>query len=177
MVSQHPSKRTIACKTCGNTFLVWGPGKCSHCSDIRSTRDGTDQHARHVSTNRLHVRAYSLEGERRVWGMCDRSIAGAAESIAAWEALPQMGFSEVYHLSTLNGFFPFDMAATFQDERVSVEVTTGAGESLWRQRGMADALGMKSFVPSVKPDSRSYHLAAVDSDNQAHHEDGLQEIA
>lgn len=88
-----------------------------------------------------------------------------------------MGFSEIYHLSTLNAFFPFDIVATYQEERVLVDVTTGAGKSLRRQRGIANALRMKSFVLFIKPDLQSYYLAAVDSDNLAYHKDGLQKIA
>jgi hypothetical protein len=177
LVTQYPRKRPIACKMCGNTFLARGPGKWSYCSDICRRRNSTNQHARYVSRNRSHVRAYSLERKRRVWGTSNRSIAAAAERIAASKVLPQLGFSEIYHLSTLNSFFPFDIVATLQDERVLVDVTTGAGKSLRRQRGIANALRMKSFVLFIKPDLESYYLTEVDSDHVAYHKDGLKRIA
>lgn len=167
-------KRTIACKMCGNSFLARGPGRWSYCSDTCRRRNNTNQHARYVSRNRLHVRTYSLERKRRVWGTSNRSIAAEAERIAATKVLPQLGFSEIYHLSTLNRFFPFDIVATFQGLRVLVDVTTGAGKALRRQRGIANALRMKSFVLFIKPDLKSYYLTAVDSDHVAYHKDELK---
>ena len=113
----------------------------------------------------------------RVWGKSNHQIASQAELLAVSKILPQLGFSEVYHLSSVNYFFPFDIVATFRNERVLVDVTTGMGKSLKRQRIIAGVLRMKFFVLFVKPDLKAYYLSKEDSDNVSYHTGEVRRIA
>lgn len=80
--------------------------------------------------------------------------------MAVLTILPRLGFTEIYHLSESNRFFPFDIAATFKNGRLLVDVTTGTEKSLRRQKVMASALRMKFVILFVKPDLKSYQLVS-----------------
>jgi hypothetical protein len=76
--------------------------------------------------------------------------------------LPKEGFKEIYHASIVNRFFPFDVVATLDSQRVLIDVTTGMSKSIVRtgQQQLADALRMPLYILFVKPDFSKYQLKA-----------------
>jgi hypothetical protein len=164
-VPQYLWKKSYVCKLCGTPFQAKGPGRWSYCSERCRTKNNTTRHAKYVSKNRSHIRAYVRERKLRTWGVSNRAIAAEAERVAAARILPRLGFSDICHLSLINSFFPFDIAANYQNERVLIDVTTAVGKSLRRQKIIAGALKMRFFVLFVKPDLRPCYLASsVESD-------------
>jgi hypothetical protein len=107
---------------------------------------------------------YTKERRLRVWGKSSRSIAKDAETFAVLKIIPRLGFYEIDQISAINRFFPFDIVATLNDERVFIEVTTSLSKVIRRQKAIADALRMRVFVLFVKPDLTSYFLTSVESD-------------
>jgi hypothetical protein len=88
-----------------------------------------------------------------------------AEIPAIMRILPKLGFRDIYHLSAGSRFFPFDVVATTNNERVFIDVSTSESKVIRRQKEIADALRMKTFVLFVKPDSTSHLLTPVGSES------------
>jgi hypothetical protein len=176
-VRQYSWKRSYVCKLCGTPFPAEGPGTWCYCSETCRTKINTTRHAEYVSKNRSHIRAYGTERNLRTWGVSNRVIA-EAERFAAARILPRLGFSDICHLSLINSFFPFDLAANYQNERVLIDVTTAVGKSLRRQKIIAGALRMRFLVLFVRPDLRSCYLASrVESDHVTCRSRELRKIA
>ena len=74
--------------------------------------------------------------------------------------MPRLGFSNIYDVTAIRRFVPFDFVATHPGgERVLVDVTTGMVKSGQYHRSalsLANALRMRLFVLFVKPDLSSY---------------------
>jgi hypothetical protein len=134
-------------------------------------------HANYVSKNRNHVNTHTKERRLRVWGKSSRRIAKDAETFAILKIIPRLGFSEINHLSAINRFFPFDIVATLNDERVFIDVTTSLSKVIRRQKAVADALRMRVFVLFVKPDLASYLLTSVESDTVTFRMGELRKVA
>ena len=178
MVTQHQGEKSFSCKLCGRAFKGKGPGKWSYCSKECRTKNNTVQHARYVSKNRQHVNAYARERKLRIWGSSNRKIAIKAERLAAHKILALLGFSEIYHVSSVHWSFPFDIIATYQGERILLDVTTGMEKSITHQKRIAGALRMRFLILFVKPDLTAYYLATeVGSNYVTFRESELQEVA
>ncbi len=136
-----------------------------YCSAECRRKVNTAMHANYVSKNRKHVNAYTKERRLRIWGKSNMRIAKDAETLAITRILPQLGFRDIYHLSATNRFFPFDVVATSNNERVFIDVSTSTSKVIRRQKEIADALRMKTFILFVKPDLTSYLLTPVESES------------
>ena len=134
-------------------------------------------HANYVSRHRKHINAYTKERRLRIWGKSSQRIAKDAEAFAIMKIIPRLGFCEINHLSAINRFFPFDIVATFKDERVFIDVTTSLSKVIRRQKAIADALRMRVFILFVKPDLTSYFLTSVESDSVRFRMSELREVA
>ena len=178
MVSWYQGERSFLCKLCGKPFKGKGPGTWNYCSKECRTKNNTAQHARYVSKNRQHVNAYVRERKLRIWGRSNRKIAIEAERLAAHKILPLLSFSEIYHVSSVHWSFPFDIIATYQGERVLLDVTTGMEKTIIHQKRIAGALRMRFLILFVKPDLTAYYLATkVDPDYVMFRESELREVA
>ena len=90
-------------------------------------------------------------------------LADSAEQLALETVLPRLGFREIYHISKVHGFFPFDFVASHKqyEGRVLVEVTTTLTKPLTRLQKIANALRMRLFVLFIRPDLKAYQLVDV----------------
>jgi hypothetical protein len=121
-------------------------------------------HARYVSRNKEHVSIHIKERRLRILGKSSRQIAKEAETFAIAKILPRLGFCEINHLSAINKFFPFDIIAILNGERVFIDVTTTWSKMIRRQRAIVDAIRMRVFILFIKPDLASYHITPAESD-------------
>jgi len=96
----------------------------------------------------------------RLWGKSTPEIAAEAEKFAVNHILPKEGFADFYHASSTDRFFPFDIIAALNGQRVLIDVTTGLSKMIMRtgQKQLADALLMPMYVLFVKPDFSKYQL-------------------
>ena len=152
--------RRSKCGTCGKVFIATGKRKRFYCTQACKRKSLTAQHSRYVSHNRAHINEYVKARRIRIWGESNPQIAQNAEKFAMETLLPGLGFTELYHASAINRFFPFDFIATYQGQRVLVDVTTGVSKKLVStyQQSLAEALRMPIFVLFVKPDFSKYQL-------------------
>jgi hypothetical protein len=176
--SWYQGEKSFFCRVCGKPFKGKGPGKWSYCSKECRTRNNTAQHARYVSKNRQHVNAYARERKLTIRGRSNRKIAIKAQRLAAHKILPLLGFSEIYHVSSVHWSFPFDIIATYHGERILLDVTTRTEKSIIRQKKIAGALRMRFLILFVKPDPMTYYLSTeVESNYVKFRESELREIA
>jgi hypothetical protein len=171
LASWYQGERSFLCKLCGKPFTGKGPGSWRYCSKECRTKNSTAQHARCVSKNRQHANAYARERKLRIWGRSNLEIAVKAERLAARDILPLLGFSEIYHVSPIHQSFPFDIIASYQGERILLDVTTGMEESIIHQKRIARALRMRFLILFVKPD------LGVESDYVTVRKSELREVA
>ncbi len=149
------------CKTCGRNFLKKVKNKVSYCSSGCRRRANTLTHGRYVAANRIHINEYVRKRKLAIWGESNSEIALEAENIALDRILPRLGFTDLYHASSVNRFVPFDVVATRKGERVLIDVTTCVSKSLRKkpELSIAEALRMPLYILFVKPDLSKYQLA------------------
>lgn len=112
------------CGACGKSYPT-PPGKRSHyCSQACRKAGNTARHRNHVSHNRQHTRDYTGDRRIRIWGESNPEIAARAEKFAFERLPPRLGFSNLYHASAVSPFVPFDIIATYKEQRVLIDVTT-----------------------------------------------------
>jgi hypothetical protein len=58
-----------------------------------------------------------------VWTGSSPAIAAKAQKLAFESMLPKLGFTEICDVTKIMGSVPFDSAAAYYPERVSVDVT------------------------------------------------------
>ena len=148
------------CRICHRIVVSSGHGKLAYCSPECRRRANTISHSRFVAANRVHVNRYSRERRIRFWGISSPELAEKAERLAMEKILPRLGFTELYHASAIKRYVPFDLIATYQGNRVLVDVTTGVTKAIGQnaQQSFADALRMPLYVLFVKPDFTKYQL-------------------
>lgn len=86
-----------------------------------------------------------------------------AETFALTRILPQIGFSELVHVSAFRRLVPFDIIGTFEAKRTLIDVTTcchKGGHYLDAAISLANALGMDLLILFVKPDFKQFALKA-----------------
>jgi len=152
--------RRSECRICGSPILGRLAGNRTYCSQKCKRAGNTAQHRRYVTQNTEHVSCMTRAWKDRIWGRSNPQIAMQAERIAKERILPKLGFSNLYHVSAANRFFPFDLIGTYNGQRVFIDVTTGMWKTIRKtsQQELADALDMPMYVLFVKPDFSKYEL-------------------
>jgi len=161
--TRNPKERArrMMCRTCGTEFDIpsW---RSRYCSKQCKTKSETARHTRYVNNNRQHIRDYLRNWRHARWGESNAEIARKAERLALEKILPSLGFAEVYDVTRVRRFMPFDFIGTWNGERVLVDVTTSISKTGSMHRSaieIANALGMRLLTLFVKPDLSSFHLA------------------
>jgi hypothetical protein len=133
----------------------------TYCSKLCKQKSQTASHARYVSANRAHIRQYAKDRKARFWGISDYQTGLKAESFAMEKVLPKLGFIDVYHASAAYRLFPFDFIATYEGQRVLIDVTTGMAKMAGdKQRlSISKALMMPVYILFIKPDFSKYQLS------------------
>lgn len=150
------------CKICGAVFYRSGRGRWALCSEACKRKNNTAMHRRYVENNRARVNESARRWKIRNWGASDAEIAKRAEQLAFERILPKLGFTDIYDVTAVRRYVPFDFVATNPDgERVLIDVTTGMTKSGHYHRSgvsLVNALRMRLYVLFVKPDLSSYSL-------------------
>ncbi len=149
------------CVICDITFVTSTRWPAKHCSKGCLTKHNTERHRRYVARNRERWNEYANARRHRIWGASSPAIAKRAEMLAFSGILPNLGFTELYDVTSIRRIFPFDVIGTYGGERVVVDVTTSVGKSGPAYKsaiGLIDALRLKLFVLFVKPDLSAYAL-------------------
>ena len=128
------------------------------------------RHRIYVASHRIHVKELTKAWKKRIWGESSPEIAMRAEKFAMERILPRLGFIELYHASTVKRFVPFDLIATYNGQRVLIDVTTAVSKTLVKsfQQSFADALRMPLYVLFVKPDFSKYQLTLCQGSKTVH---------
>jgi hypothetical protein len=106
------------------------------------------------------VREHARPRRLRLWGASSPETARKAEELAFNAILPKIGFTEVLDATRIRRSIPFDFA-TYEGERVLIDVTTGISKSNQHHRSalsLASALRMGLYILFVKPDLTAYAL-------------------
>ncbi|MDV3277671.1 MAG: hypothetical protein LYZ69_04300 [Nitrososphaerales archaeon] len=131
------------------------------CSDSCRRKKATERHRKYTEANREHMREYEKSRRLRLWGASSPEKARKAEVLAFNTVLPKIGFAEIYDATRVRRFIPFDFAATYEGERVLIDVTTAISKSNQYHRSalsLADALRMRLYILFIKPDLAAYAL-------------------
>lgn len=149
------------CKICAKIFSAGGPGSYTYCSRTCRTSGNTAIHRRYVERNREHSNQYARERYLSKWGKSDKEIALKAEKFAFSKLLPSLGFTEIYDVTEIRRFVPFDFVASDQGSRVLIDVTTARSKSGYYRRTatrLANALRMKLLTVFIKPDFSAHMI-------------------
>jgi hypothetical protein len=109
--------------------------------------------------NRRHLNEYVKQRHDRIWGASNREIGESAEHYALNKLLPFLGFTEIYYVSPIRRFVPFDFVATKQGNRVLIDITTTMSKrGPWAKTALelARALRMPFIRVFIKPDFTGY---------------------
>jgi hypothetical protein len=103
---------------------------------------------------------------RRLWGGAPeldfphegRQYGKSIEKYALQFILPKLGFSEIYDCTLLSNQFFFDFIATYEGQRVLLDVTARVRAYVPQKINLANALRMRCFLLFVSPkfDGRYY---------------------
>ncbi len=169
MVTRNNQGRFIVCKICAKTFNARGPGSYTYCSRACRTTGNTALHRTYAQHNREHLNQYARERYLAQWGKSNKEIALKAEKFAFSKLLPSLGFTEIYDVTKIRRFVPFDFIATDQGSRVLIDITTARSKCGYYRRtatSLANALRMKLLIVFIKPDFSAYMIR--DSSEGAH---------
>jgi len=148
------------CKFCGRPLDPNRPraGAYRYCSPECKTKQLSKKHKEYVRTHHDAVLASLRAWKIRTWGISNAEIAAKAEELARDVILPKEGFTEIFHVSPIRRFAPFDFVATLNQERVLIDVTTAFGKGNYTKTAaeLANALRLKFLYLFVKPDFTSY---------------------
>jgi len=153
--------RTVFCKICGKPFYVLHGYRYRYCSDACRLKGKAIIHRGYVSKNKKHLNEYAKQRREGIWGTSNREIGKSAELHALNKLLPLLGFTEIYHVSPIRRFVPFDFVATLRGVRVLIDVTTTISKGgSWNRTALllARALGMPLIIVFIKPDLSGYMM-------------------
>lgn len=147
--------KDFTCKICGKVFHKPNRYRYSYCSEQCRIKGKALVHRMYAKENGEHLRAYEKQRRYKIWGTSNRETGNIAELFAMRRLLPSLGFTNIFHASSDRRFVPFDFVATFQGDRVLVDVTTGMRKSGgYSKTGImvANALHMRLIRVFIKPD-------------------------
>jgi hypothetical protein len=104
--------------------------------------------------------------------------AAKSEDLAATEAPPEPGLSDIRHPSELDSTSPFGLVVTSQGERVLTDVAIGTAKTLKYQKAIGNAVRTRFVVPIQEPSLDFCYLGPeVRSDYVNSHRGEPREIA
>ncbi len=118
MVTRNNQGRIIICKISVKIFSASGPGSYTYGSRACRTTGNTAIHRRYAQRNREHLNQYARERYLSKWGKSNKEIDLKAEKFAFSKLLPSLGFTEIYDVTEIRRFVPFDFIASDQGSRV-----------------------------------------------------------
>ena len=156
---RHKGELEVTCKICRRVFHVSHRYRYSYCSDRCRLIGKAIVHRDYARNNQEHLRGYSRRWRHGVWGASSRRIGAAAELYALKKLLPLLGYKDIFHVSPIRRFVPFDFVATREGTRFLIDVTTSMNRGgAWNRTALelAKALRMPFVRVFIKPDFTGY---------------------